>query len=93
MLAHEFDDTPHLMDPDIVSVESLIAPTVPAYAVYNDGDADNLRYERIHLWAMVRIKAGGTTIVGLTMYNINYGGYAEFGEDGEKFVQYDTRKE
>ena len=94
MFDEEFSDQHHLMDPDIVSVKQLVAPSVPAYAVYNDGDADNLRYERIHLWAIVRLKAGGTSIVGLTMNHVNYGGHTELvGAGGEKFVQYDTRKE
>ena len=94
MFDEEFSDQHHLMDPDIVSVEQLVAPSAPAYAVYNDGDADNLRYERIHLWAMVRLKAGGTSIIGLTMNHVSYGGHTELvGAGGEKFVQYDIRKE
>ncbi|RZK93385.1 MAG: hypothetical protein EOO62_32030 [Hymenobacter sp.] len=93
MFADDFDEQLHLLDPDIISVEQLVAPSVPVYAGYNDGNAENLRYERIHLWAMVRLRAGGTTLVGLTMYNINYGGHAERGAEIEKFVQYDARKE
>ena len=88
-------DTPHnhqLNDPRIESVEQYFPATVETYALYSDNEDKSLgsgfSKTRIHFWAKVRLVAGGTTFVGLTLYGLQTGTHAEAESPYEYFVEY-----